>query len=114
MIIFCYYLFLTNYLFNMFLFVFFLGAVFALHSPQDLVVFGDTTLTDVDFYEKISKDDWDMFDIDKKQRVFNDFLKNELAYYDAIKKGVDLNPKTLFFQDTSMICVREVCVWLVP
>ena len=80
----------------MFLFVFFLGVVFALHSPQDLVVLSDTTLTDIDFYEKISKDDWDVFDVDKKQRVFNDFLKNELGYYDAIKKGVDLNPKTLF------------------
>ena len=31
------------------------------------------------FYEKISKDDWDVFDIDKKQRVFDDFLKNELV-----------------------------------
>ena len=78
----------------MFLFVFFLGTVFALHSPQGLVVLKDTTLTDVDFYEKISKDEWDVFDFDKKQRVFDDFLKNELAYYDAIKKGLDLNPKT--------------------
>ena len=79
----------------MFLFVFFLGTVFALHSPQGLVVLKDTTLTDVDFYEKISKDEWDVFDFDKKQRVFDDFLKNELAYYSAIKKGVHLNPKTL-------------------
>ena len=79
----------------MFLFIFFLGGAFALHVPQNLVVLNDTVLTDVDFYEKISKDDWDVFDVDKKGRVFNDFLKNELGYYDAIKKGVHLNPKTL-------------------
>ena len=78
----------------MFLFIFFFGGVFALHVPQNLVVLSDTILTDVDFYEKISKDDWDVFDVDKKRRVFDDFLKNELAYYDAIKKGLDLNPKT--------------------
>ena len=94
MIIFCCCLLLITYLFNMYFICLFLGLCFALHIPQDLVVLKDFTLTDVDFYEKISKDDWDSFDLDKKARVFDDFLKNELGYYDALKKGVHLEPKT--------------------
>ena len=94
MIIFYCCLLLITYLFNMYFICLFLGLCFALHIPQDLIVLKDFTLTDVDFYEKISKDDWDSFDFDKKNRVFNDFLKNELGYYDALKKGVDLDPKT--------------------
>jgi len=86
----------------MFLFLLYFGIAFALHLPQALVVFKDTVLTDVDFYEKHLKDDWDSFDLKKKQKNFNAFLKNELAYYDALKKGVHLNPKT-----TSSLNIRK-------
>ena len=78
----------------MFIFIFLANLAFCLHQPLPLVVLQDTILTDIDFYEKVSKDDWDSFDLEKKERVFNDFLKNELGYYDAINKGVHLNPKT--------------------
>jgi len=86
---------LINYLFNMFLFCLLIGFSFSLHVPQNLVILKDTVLTDVDFYEKISKDEWDSFSLDKKNSVFNDFLKNELGYYDGINQGVHLYPKTL-------------------
>ena len=77
----------------MYYFILFFCFCFALHSPKNLVVIKDSILTDVDFYEKVSKDDWDSFDKNKKEDVFNDFLKNELSYYDAINIGLDKNPK---------------------
>ena len=86
----------------MFLFLLFFSFCFCLHAPQPLVVLNDTVLTDIDFYEKISKDEWDSFDVNKKTSVFNDFLKAELGYYDAIQKGVHLNPKT-----TSLLISRK-------
>ena len=77
----------------MYYFIFLFCFCFGLHSPQNLVIIKDSTLTDIDFYEKISKDDWDSFDKSKKEDVFNDFLKNELSYYDAISVGLDKDPK---------------------
>ena len=77
----------------MYYFIFLFCFCFGLHSPKNLVVIKDSTLTDIDFYEKISKDDWDSFDKSKKEDVFNDFLKNELSYYDAISVGLDKDPK---------------------
>mgnify|MGYP000663370398 CR=1 FL=1 len=49
----------------MFLFLFIFGVAFALHSPQNLLILSDTSLTDVVFYESILKDDWDSFDFNK-------------------------------------------------
>ena len=77
----------------MYYFIFLFCFCFGLHSPKTLVVIKDSILTDVDFYEKISKDDWDSFDKNKKEEVFNDFLKNELSYFDAINIGLDRDPK---------------------
>ena len=79
----------------MVIFLFFLSFIFCLHKPQPLVVLSDTVLTDVDFYEQVSKDDWVSFDIDKKIKVFDDFLKNELGYYHALQKKVHLHPLTV-------------------
>ena len=76
----------------MILFLCLFAFVFCLHKPQPLVILQDTTLTDIDFYEKISMDEWSSFDLDKKTTIFNDFLKNELGYYDAIQKKIHLNP----------------------
>ena len=81
----------------MYYFIFLFCFCFGLHSPKNLVVIKDSTLTDIDFYEKISKDDWDSFDKSKKEDVFNDFLKNELSYYDAISVGLDKDPKVFLF-----------------
>ena len=52
----------------MYYFIFLFCFCFGLHPPKTLVVIKDSILTDVDFYEKISKDDWDSFDKNKKKK----------------------------------------------
>ena len=60
----------------MYYFIFLFCFCFGLHSPKTLVVIKDSILTDGSyFYEKNFKDDWDSFDKNKKEEVFNDFLK---------------------------------------
>ena len=50
--------------------------------------------TDVDFFEQIFKDDWDVFDQQKKLSLFEDYLKKELSVLACQKHGVDLIPST--------------------
>ena len=62
------------------------------HTPVALFSFNNKTCYDVDFYSEVGKRDWDSYDLVKKQRVFDDFLKKELSYLDGIKQGLHLHP----------------------
>ena len=62
------------------------------HSPLILFEYNNKTCYDVDFYSEVAKRDWDTYDLVKKQRVFNDFLKKEFSFLDGLKKGLHLHP----------------------
>ncbi len=65
-----------------------------LYSPQVLFEHNSSVFTDVDFFEQIFKDDWDSFDQQKKQTLFNDYLTQELSALASVKHGIDLRPST--------------------
>ena len=66
--------------------------MFCNHVPVALFNFNDKTCYDVDFYSEVGKRDWDSYDLVKKQRVFDDFLKKELSFLDGLKQGLHLHP----------------------
>ena len=47
-----------------------------------------------DFFANIPHGDWSSFDENKKSRLFNEFLKKELVYYNSFKSGLINQPKT--------------------
>ena len=63
-----------------------------LYVSQPLFVVGDSTFNDSYFYEEIFKDDWVGLGAVKKRSVFDDFLEKELAFIQAKKIGLHLNP----------------------
>ena len=77
--------------------LFLLGALWSadLYVPQPLFVVGDSTFNDSYFYEEIFKDDWVRLSEEKKRSVFDVFLEKELAFIQAKKEGLHLNPKTV-------------------
>ena len=66
----------------------------SLYDPQTLFTYKNKNYTDVDFFEQIFKDDWDVFDQQKKLSLFEDYLKKELSVLASQKNGVDLIPST--------------------
>ena len=47
---------------------------------------------DYDFFAAVQKNSWDDFDQETKHRVFDDFIKNELVFCDALNLNVHFFP----------------------
>ena len=74
-------------------FIFF-SFVLALHSPQPICKIDDSFyIYDVDLYQSVGKKNWDELKIEKKQSLFDDFIKKELVCFSAKKDFFDLKPK---------------------
>ena len=63
-----------------------------LHNPQTIFSFNEIIYTDSDFYEEVFKDDWDNYDLNKKQSLLTDVLKKELSFIAAQELGINLHP----------------------
>ena len=77
---------------NLFLYIVLFSVVLCNHSPVALFSYNNKICYDVDFYSEVGKRDWDSYDLVKKQRVFDDFLKKELSFLDGLKQGLHLHP----------------------
>ena len=76
-----------NRLFLIFTFCFVFG-----EEDNTLFVVGEDSVFTSFFYSQIPRSDWESFSFEKKESVFNDFLKTELVYYNSIKTGFIYNP----------------------
>lgn len=77
---------------NLFLYIVLFSVVLCNHPPVALFSYNNKICYDVDFYSEVGKRDWDSYDLVKKQRVFDDFLKKELSFLDGLKQGLHLHP----------------------
>jgi len=77
---------------NLFLYIVLFSVTLCNHPPVALFNYNNKTCYDVDFYSEVGKRDWDSYDLVKKQRVFDDFLKKELSFLDGLKQGLHLHP----------------------
>ena len=77
---------------NLFLYIVLFSVALCNHPPVALFNYNNKICYDVDFYSEVGKRDWDSYDLVKKQRVFDDFLKKELSFLDGLKQGLHLHP----------------------
>ena len=77
---------------NLFLYIVLFSVTLCNHPPVALFNYNNKICYDVDFYSEVGKRDWDSYDLVKKQRVFDDFLKKELSFLDGLKQGLHLHP----------------------
>ena len=77
---------------NLFLYIVLFSIALCNHPPVALFSYNNKICYDVDFYSEVGKRDWDSYDLVKKQRVFDDFLKKELSFLDGLKQGLHLHP----------------------
>ena len=77
---------------NLFLYIVLFSVVLCNHPPVALFSYNNKICYDVDFYSEVGKRDWDSYDLVKKQRVFDDFLKKELSFLGGLKQGLHLHP----------------------
>ena len=80
---------------NLFLYIVLFSVTLCNHPPVALFNYNNKTCYDVDFYSEVGKRDWDSYDLVKKQRVFDDFLKKELSFLDGLKQGLHLHPNVV-------------------
>ena len=62
----------------------FFSFFFSVHTPQAICKIEDSFfLYDTDLYQVVGKSAWSQYGREKKELVFNDFLKKELACFSA-------------------------------
>ena len=72
-----------------FCFCFFVCFIF---SSEPILTFDGFVLHKHDFFQVFPKNEWDGLDSLKQKKYFDDFLKKELVYYDALKNNLFFFP----------------------
>ena len=74
----------------------FFSFLFSVHTPQAICkIDGSFFLYDTDLYQVVGRSAWSQYDHEKKEAVFNDFLKKELVCFSAKETFFNLRPEII-------------------